>query len=106
MKKNILRIIISSFIIFAVVAISCKKDTIDSKPAPVVTPASASFVENFDDLGSLSGKGWAFSNNSKPVGATGWRQGRYEPANVVQYKFLAPVTAIGFPAFNATNSPN
>jgi hypothetical protein len=85
---------------------SCEKDAV-AKPntPPVVTP-SASFVEEFDNVGDLSAKGWAFANKSNPVGQTGWRQGRYESANSAQYKFLAPVPFLGFPAYSAKTSPN
>jgi len=40
------------------------------------TNASAqAFTENFDDVSTLLGSGWAIQNNSTPVGALGWFQG-------------------------------
>lgn len=85
----------------AMVIASCEKDYV--APAPVVTPApaQASFVEQFDNVGNLTAKGWVFRNNSNPVGQSGWRQGRYEAAGA---KF--PMPMVGFPAYNATTSPN
>ncbi|GAA4732984.1 choice-of-anchor J domain-containing protein [Flavisolibacter ginsenosidimutans] len=86
--------------------LSCEKDYV--APATPSTPAvsSASFVEQFDNVGDLSSKGWVFKNNSNPIGQNGWRQGRYEAASVMQFKFLAPEPFIGFPAYNASKSPN
>lgn len=86
--------------------VSCEKEYV--APATSTTPAaaSASFVEQFDNVGNLSGKGWVFKNNSFPIGQNGWRQGRYESAAQQQYKFLAPVPFLGFPAYNANTSPN
>jgi hypothetical protein len=86
---------------------SCEKDSRarTTTPTPTVT-SNSSFVEEFDNVGDLSGKGWAFVNNSSPVGQSGWRQGRYESAAQQQYKFLAPVPYLGFPAYSAHHSPN
>jgi hypothetical protein len=89
------------------VLVSCRKDevTVPNPPLPGVQP-SASFVEEFDSVGNLTKKGWVFKNNSFPIGQSGWRQGRYEAATGVQYKFVAPVSVYGFPAYSANNSPN
>lgn len=53
-----------------------------SEPAtPVILPKEASssrmlsFNEDFDDITLLPGLGWAFINNSSPLGLTGWFQG-------------------------------
>lgn len=83
---------------------ACEKDYV--APEETVTPAtpSASFVEQFDNVGGLAAKGWVFKNNSNPVGQVGWRQGRYEAANQVKFAFVGPY--IGFQAFNSTNTPN
>ena len=86
--------------------VSCEKDYVAPVQTPEATPASASFVEQFNNVGDLSTKGWVFKNNSNPVGQAGWRQGRYESASVMQYKFLAPEPFIGFQAYNSTNTPN
>lgn len=37
--------------------------------------AEAQFTENFDDIGTLVAAGWAFQNNSDPIGTTGFFQG-------------------------------
>ncbi len=40
------------------------------------SPAIAQNIsENFDDIGTLPGKGWASFNQSQPLGATNWFQG-------------------------------
>jgi len=85
---------------------SCEKDSTTKTTTPTPTAKSASFVEEFDNVGDLTGKGWAFVNNSNPVGQSGWRQGRYESAAQQQYKFIAPVPYLGFPAYSAHTSPN
>jgi hypothetical protein len=85
---------------------SCEKDYVAPTTPTTPTTPSASFVEQFDNVGDLSAKGWIFKNNSYPIGQTGWRQGRYESSSVMQYKFLAPEPFIGFPAYNASKSPN
>src|ERR1700690_2848835 len=36
---------------------------------------SAGVVENFDDINTLAGSGWVMTNNSSPIGTTGWFQG-------------------------------
>src|SRR5215210_4536739 len=106
------KIALTTFILFiagGIVVVSCNKE---EAPVPrVVTPVfppapPASFVEEFDSAGTLSGKGWVFKNNSNPIGTAGWRQGRYESAAQVQYKFLAPVPFLGFPAYSAKVTPN
>lgn len=99
-------VIIASCFLVATLITSCEKDAV-AKKATIDTPAaSASFVETFDNVGGLTAKGWVFKNNSRPIGQTGWRQGRYESAATAQYKFLAPVPFIGFPAYQATATPN
>lgn len=78
---------------------SCEKDY----AAPVATPdtpaASASFVEEFNNVSGLAAKGWIIKNNSNPAGGTAWRQGRYETS--IKY----PVDFIGFPAYSANTTP-
>ncbi len=95
-----------SFVIAGVSLASCEKDYVAPSPTTTPTTSSASFVEQFDNVGDLSSKGWVFKNNSNPIGQNGWRQGRYEAAAVVQYKFVAPQPFIGFPAYNASKTPN
>ncbi len=97
-----------SLMAFAVVIIaSCGRQELKTTTTPTTTPTSnGSFEEDFTKVGDLVAKGWVFRNNSKPIGEAGWRQGRYEAATAVQYKFLAPVPFIGFPAYSAENSPN
>jgi hypothetical protein len=99
--------IAAAFIGISSVLASCEKDAVSAPAQPAApTATSASFVEQFNNVGELSGKGWVFKNNSMPIGQNGWRQGRYESATVMQYKFLAPEPFIGFPAYNASTSPN
>ncbi|MBK7883269.1 MAG: choice-of-anchor J domain-containing protein [Chitinophagaceae bacterium] len=83
---------------------SCKKEQIKINEPEVTEPQPLSFTEDFNHVGGLTAKGWAFKNNSYPVGSNGWRQGRYEAVSTPNYKF--PDGFIGFPAYNATNSPN
>lgn len=57
------------------------------KPSPAATmlagiltcvrPAEAAPIlsEGFDNVSSLTGDGWVFTNNSSPLGSTGWFQG-------------------------------
>ncbi|MBZ5586499.1 MAG: choice-of-anchor J domain-containing protein [Acidobacteriia bacterium] len=40
-----------------------------------VAPADSLLVENFNDVPSLAGAGWALINNSAPLGTAGWFQG-------------------------------
>ncbi len=106
MKNNKILIFVSAafFLLIAVVA-SCTKDKLKTDN-PVVPPSTqnSSFIEEFDTVGNLTSKGWAFQNNTNPVGETGWRQGRYEAAN--QTKFLSVGPYLGFPAYSAHNTPN
>lgn len=110
--KKYYQVLAASLSVLAIIVIgfSCVKDTRTPAPTPTPTPSpvpTGSFVENFENPGSLASKGWIFKNNSNPLGATGWREGRYEPANVSgQKKFLAPVDFVGFPAHSASSSPN
>ncbi len=39
------------------------------------TPLVSGWTEGFDDIALLPGLGWAFINNSEPLGVTGWFQG-------------------------------
>ena len=94
------------FSIITLIVVSCSKDAVAINPPLPGVKASASFVEEFDTVGNLTAKGWIFKNNSFPIGASGWRQGRYEPSTGAQYKFVAPVSYYGFPAFSAHNTPN
>lgn len=89
----------------SVLVISCQKDQVASVETPTPTPQSASFVEEFDNVGNLTAKGWVITNKSNPVGQTGWRQGRYEATTVAKFG-AAAIPYIGFPAFSANQSPN
>jgi hypothetical protein len=84
---------------------SCQKETV-AKPAPEApAPAPAlSFTEDFNDVSSLTAKGWAFRNNTHPVGGQGWRRGRYESLVAPSNKPNLPAI-VGFPAHNASRSP-
>jgi hypothetical protein len=37
--------------------------------------AAPLLLENFDNIGTLAGSGWTLTNNSSPLGSTGWFQG-------------------------------
>ncbi len=90
----------------AILISSCQKDAVAAKPTPVIpVAASLSFTEDFNDVANLAGRGWAFRNNSAPVGQAGWREGRFEAVNQASKKFNATNVA-GFAAYNATNSPH
>src|SRR5581483_8744453 len=43
--------------------------------AAFATSARGAFVENFDDIATLAGKGWVAINRSSPVGTQTWQQG-------------------------------
>lgn len=108
MKNNFRTLFLAIGLVGLTGVFSCQKDqkASSSTPDTPVTTSNGSFVEEFDNAGELTGKGWVFVNNSNPIGQSGWRQGRYESAAMVQYKFLAPVSVLGFPAYSAHNSPN
>jgi len=46
----------------------------DTTP-PIDYDSPADVSEGFDDITLLPGLGWAFQNNSQPIGTTGWFQG-------------------------------
>lgn len=58
---------------------SCRDEKQEVLPPPV---PDQSFVEEFDNIGSASSKGWKFINHSEPVGMRNWFQGNssYFPA--------------------------
>ena len=62
-----------AFLLFLTVALSsCIKDeTAASTDRPAVT--SNSWSEEFDNVGTLGGKGWIITNNSDNVGPEAWR---------------------------------
>lgn len=43
--------------------------------AAVSSHAAPIFTEGFDNVGSLAVSGWVLTNNSSPIGSTGWFQG-------------------------------
>lgn len=89
------------------IAASCGREKLPATETTVTPVVSdGSFSEEFTNAGDLTSKGWVFRNNSNPIGVSGWRQGRYEAGNAVQYKFLAPVPYLGFPAYSASKTPN
>lgn len=75
-----------AFILFAIIN-GCEKDY---EPLPP-DPLSKSFTEEFDTVANLYNKGWAFVNNSRPLGAATWQQGLYQTGK------LGPE---GFPAYS------
>ena len=104
MKNNKILLFISLLLLVSIgFIVSCTKDKLITvnTPSPVPPAVNPSFTEEFNNAGDLTAKGWVFKNNSQPVGSTGWRQGRYEPA---ASKF--PVPYIGFPAYSSSTTPN
>lgn len=52
----------------------------------------AQFTENFDDIATLNAAGWAFQNNSNPLGITEWFQGNevvFESHNGAPNSYMA-----------------
>jgi len=106
MKKSSILLTAIGFSLVTIGMVSCQKESRPQQQSTSPTSqGNGSFVEEFNNVGGLSSKGWVFLNNSNPVGQTGWRQGRYEAANMAQYKFLGPVTYLGFPAYSASTAP-
>jgi hypothetical protein len=106
-RKRILLFISLAFFLSMGIIASCSKDELDGNdtPSPFPPPVqNSSFVEEFDDVGNLTSKGWAFRNKTRPVGQTGWRQGRYEAANQAKLYYVGPY--LGFPAYSAHKTPN
>ncbi len=111
MKRNRLLFGSIGLGVLITVIVSCVKDPVSRQVVtPLPTPASASFVEEFDSVGSLSRRGWVIKNNSMPVGQSSWRQGRYEamPLSTPATKkggFLGPVPYLGFAAYSINKTP-
>lgn len=74
----------------------CQKDYV----APAEAPSRA-FVEEFDTMANLYKRGWAFNNNSRPLGAATWQQGIYQAVNG-----KTGITYDGFPAFSYHATPD
>jgi hypothetical protein len=74
----------------------CQKDYV----APA-TPASRSFVEEFDTVANMYRRGWVFNNNSRPQGAATWQQGIYQAVSG-----KTGITFDGFPAYSYQGSPD
>jgi hypothetical protein len=110
MRRNGLLFVSLALGVLITIVVSCVKDPVvrNTLPPPA-TPASASFVEEFDSVSKLSGRGWVIRNNSVPVGQSSWRQGRYEatPISTAGTKggFLGPVPYVGFPAYSISKTP-
>lgn len=71
-NKNILPLILSGFILMAVIISACNKDV-----APPDAPKDYSWVEEFDTVTNAMSRGWAVINNSRPLGTESWIQGDY-----------------------------
>jgi hypothetical protein len=109
MKKYYQLIAACALVTIIFVAVSCVKDykSVSTPATPNSPVPTGSFVEEFDNVGDLTSKGWVFVNNSDPIGVTGWRQGRFEASNMAQNKkFLGTVPYVGFPAYSAHYTPN
>jgi hypothetical protein len=80
--------------------VACEKDFKNETPEPRPAPPVISFVEEFDTVANLAGKGWVIDNKSYPTGPSNWRQGMYELGG----KLGSDV--VGFPAYSAKFTPN
>lgn len=102
-----------AFLGLAVFITACEKDVVATQQPTLPAATPVSFVEEFNNVGELAGKGWVFKNNSNPIGQAGWRQGRYESAAFIQgmdpngkFSFFGAVPFVGFPAYSAKSTPN
>lgn len=78
MKKNYSIFFLGGFALAMFTLLNgCEKEFVP-KPAA----ESKSFTEEFDTVANLYGKGWVFSNNSKPQGTATWQQGVYAPGKL------------------------
>jgi hypothetical protein len=95
MKKNILE----SYSLVTIISLVLAACASDEKKAEIIRPEpkSLSFVEEFDDVSAMSGKGWVIVNSSEPAGPSGWRQGKYE----VRFDSKNGQVVDGFPAFSS-----
>ena len=83
--------ILSGLLAFGLFALinGCEKDELPQPPA-----VSKSFTESFDTVANLYQKGWAFINNSRPLGAATWQQGiftsgKFGPEGFPAYSYRA-----------------
>lgn len=83
-----------------VLMVACEKDFKNETPTPRPAAPVYSFVEEFDTVANLSGKGWKIDNKSYPIGPISWRQGMYELGG----KLGSDV--VGFPAYSSKYTPN
>lgn len=98
-KSNLLIFTFGFMIVGSVTLVSCKKDTPPPADPVVAAPVSKSLSEEFDNVNDMGRTGWVLVNNSEPIGARGWGQGKYSFGG----KYGGDV--IGFPAFSANNLP-
>lgn len=64
---------------------------------------SASIIENFDDISTLTANGWVLTNNSNPLGVSGWFQGN---PDIFPAQFGPPESYIGANFNNAAFGGN
>lgn len=88
-KKNSLLAAAIAIVSFSAMLYGCEKDYV------AVVAAPKSFTEEFDTVTKLYNQGWAFVNNSRPLGAATWQQGVYVSGK------LGPD---GFPAYSYHSS--
>jgi hypothetical protein len=99
MKKQLLYILcFLSLIIFLLAA--CEKDYKPDDTSPPALPPPISFIEEFDTVANLSGKGWVIQNNSDPYGPFAWRQGKFEMGGKLGSE------VVGFAAYSAVYNQN
>jgi hypothetical protein len=91
------------FLFCAAFFIGCEKDYKAQGPTPAPPVQSASWLENFTEIGSLGTKGWVITNNTDKPGPEAWRRGRYETTN--KYTFGLDYV-VGFPAYSSERGPH
>lgn len=95
-NKLSLSLLVAGFTGMFALVNGCQKDYV----APA-TPASRSFVEEFDTVANMYKRGWVFNNNSRPQGAATWQQGIYQAVSG-----KTGITFDGFPAYSYQGSPD
>ena len=97
------KILPGCFLISGLIFLGCEKDYKQGQQTPPPPVQTASWTENFTDVGSLGSKGWVITNLTDKPGPEAWRRGRYETTN--KYTFGLDYV-VGFPAYAAERSPH
>jgi hypothetical protein len=96
------KILPGCFLLSGLIFLGCEKDYKQEQQNPPPPVQTASWTENFTDVGSLGNKGWVITNLTDKPGPEAWRKGRYETTN--KYTFGLDYV-VGFPAYSAERSP-